>query len=934
MTKSEATNRYVRGSEWRKWDLHVHSPSSYEYSGSWDQFEEQLSSANCSVIGITDYFSIKGYQRIKKRVKSGDLDLGIKKILPVVEFRMRDILKNKHTGKSGTNINFQVIFDDSIATSKIETFIKSLEVDGSQIANKYNNPKFLKETANVYYEQDVINKLNNNKDFRGKFLVWLPYNEYGGIDEIDPKTDDWIKRGFIKKADLIGSSNRKQTDFFLWNSPKKKNGKLKYSQKQLKKWFKMRKPCIKGSDSHNHNYPIGRLKDKDSKPSHEYCWIKADPTFEGLKQIVYEPSERVKIQELKPQEKDSYRVISKVIIKDKKHFPKEVVFGSFLCSIIGSRSSGKSALLTLVGYSVDSKLSKERNEVVGLIGEYVKGYKWEDAPEVLVEWEDGVVTKPEEDNTKRIYYLPQNYLFSGYNKTEDITRLIKPLLFNREPTLETEYQKLQTSLENDAKKNKQQIADLINCKEGLATIDEKLKNVGDKEEIKKAIKLLDNKIKGLRKTSQLTESDVTTYKSIIRERNKKRLELRTIKNDLNLLEQFPDEFEISVTPLPDNLSEKTHEKLVSSIDKTIEKSEEVIRKNIQDFVNRRKKEKGLLKKNIEKINKDNKELFQKVKKAQELKEVIGEKMALEKKVIELEKLEIRKIRISTSLEDTLKLISNSIIKREKRIEELSGAINHEVDTGLTIKSEVVRDEHKIEIICNKLNYSYSGLKEKRKYWKKGDNFYRFRYDVFIKKPKEFLKDLLEEKVKIKKETILMDVFETVCEVISSVDFVAEFEKDRIGGRKPSTMTPGKKALVALKLALGNTEEKWPLLIDQPEDNLDSRSISSIVVKFLIEKKKERQIIMVSHDANLVVCGDSEQVIVANRKGSDRPNEDKRTFNYGSGSLENTSLEDGNIKDTLKQKGIREHVCEILEGGEDAFDKRAKKYSFKSKENDE
>src|SRR5690606_16318430 len=114
---------------------------------------------------------------------------------------------------------------------------------------------------------------------------------------------------------------------------------------------------------------------------------------------------------------------------------------------------------------------------------------------------------------------------------------------------------------------------------------------------------------------------------------------------------------------------------------------------------------------------------------------------------------------------------------------------------------------------------------------------------------------------------------------------------RIGGFSEPTMTPGKRALFALRLILVESEDTWPLLIDQPEDDLDSRSIYDDVVPFLKEKKKERQIIMVTHNANLVIGSDSEQVVVANRNGNDRRNEDGKEFNYLSGSLEHTQEKD-------------------------------------------
>src|SRR5258706_11989402 len=77
------------------------------------------------------------------------------------------------------------------------------------------------------------------------------------------------------------------------------------------------------------------------------------------------------------------------------------------------------------------------------------------------------------------------------------------------------------------------------------------------------------------------------------------------------------------------------------------------------------------------------------------------------------------------------------------------------------------------------------------------------------------------------------------------------------------------------------------LIGQPEDDLDSRSIYEYIVPYLISRKKERQILMVSHNANLVVGADSEQIIVANRHGADRKNRGDKTFDYLSGAIEDS-----------------------------------------------
>ena len=98
-----------------------------------------------------------------------------------------------------------------------------------------------------------------------------------------------------------------------------------------------------------------------------------------------------------------------------------------------------------------------------------------------------------------------------------------------------------------------------------------------------------------------------------------------------------------------------------------------------------------------------------------------------------------------------------------------------------------------------------------------------------------------------------------------------------------------------------------------------------------KKKKHRQIIIVTHNPNLAVGADAEEVIVANQDGQERGRENKKyKFEYVSGALENTfELSEAQEKAILFRKGIRQHVCEVLEGGKEAFQKREQKYSFDS-----
>ena len=95
-------------------------------------------------------------------------------------------------------------------------------------------------------------------------------------------------------------------------------------------------------------------------------------------------------------------------------------------------------------------------------------------------------------------------------------------------------------------------------------------------------------------------------------------------------------------------------------------------------------------------------------------------------------------------------------------------------------------------------------------------------------------------------------------------------------------------------------------MDQPEDNLDNHFIMHQLVPLIRKIKKSRQIILSTHNANLVVNADAEQIIVANLD----QNNDK---GYISGSIENPS--------------INKKIKEILEGGEAAFKNRERKYGY-------
>jgi ABC-type lipoprotein export system ATPase subunit len=127
------------------------------------------------------------------------------------------------------------------------------------------------------------------------------------------------------------------------------------------------------------------------------------------------------------------------------------------------------------------------------------------------------------------------------------------------------------------------------------------------------------------------------------------------------------------------------------------------------------------------------------------------------------------------------------------------------------------------------------------------------------------------------------------------------------------LSPGTRGIVLLLLYLAvDQNDLRPLLIDQPEENLDPHSVFNELVPHFRAARKRRQIIIVTHNANLVVNTDADQVIVASSKQVDGRR--LPVISYRSGSIENSE--------------IRNDVCRLLEGGERAFVERERRYRIR------
>ena len=134
----------------------------------------------------------------------------------------------------------------------------------------------------------------------------------------------------------------------------------------------------------------------------------------------------------------------------------------------------------------------------------------------------------------------------------------------------------------------------------------------------------------------------------------------------------------------------------------------------------------------------------------------------------------------------------------------------------------------------------------------------------------------------------------------------EIAYDGVDIRKLSPGTRG-IVLLLLYLALDDADDR-PLVIDQPEENLDPKSVFDELVSLFITAKTKRQVIMVTHNANLVVNTDADQIIIADAGP------------HPAGGLPPITYVAGGVEDA----NIRKAVCDTLEGGEEAFRERARR----------
>jgi hypothetical protein len=478
-----------RGSEWRKWNFHVHTKGTNKNdqftSKSMDDFFCTFFKKACQnkieAIGITDYFSIDRYldaiNYVKEIHSKVDTDFGDKLfsddeiefiqkifIFPNVELRISPITKK------GKFINLHFIFDPKIVESlSNEFFNKIYNVD-----NYLMNYQCIKDYAKLLdpllnddqlYKYGIDNYniefgkikslLEASKLIRDNSLIAVSSKSNDGVSGLKDYYEEFEREG----GSLLGTvkSIYKLTNIIFSNAPSDKEYFLgkKTSEQEVISHTGSLKPCIIGCDSHNEDTLFNR-----------FTWVKSDLTFEGLRQICYEPEQRVKIENDKPDFKEDKVIIDKVrfISPNKIFTDNEIYLNPNLNVIIGGKSSGKSIFLYSIAKTLlvdDTILKNENSEEKYNLKLIDSDFNFE------ITTTAGIAQKMfrnAEENSiiPDVKYIPQNYLVKLAEpeinkKGKSLNKLVRDLINEDQDSKEKYDQFIRNVKQNDRERE-----DLIN----------------------------------------------------------------------------------------------------------------------------------------------------------------------------------------------------------------------------------------------------------------------------------------------------------------------------------------------------------------------------------------------------------------------------------------------------------------------------------------
>ncbi|MEQ7219436.1 TrlF family AAA-like ATPase [Vagococcus fluvialis] len=934
-----------RGSEWRRWDLHVHTASSedhkYKANDSDSLLVESWRKNKIEAVAVTDHFIIDS-ERIKNLKKLAPEIT----IFPGVELR---------TDKGSTNIHVIIIFSNDIDIEEL-----SADFDAIMIRDKAKNcDKF----DSIYWDYADIVEFSQK---RNGIITIHTGSKVSGLDE-EIRNDSLfkmaIKTEYAESVDIFEVRNKKDVESYL-----------DIVFKNIDE-----RPVIVCSDNHDpRNYDVP-----------EKLWIKGDRSFKGLLQAIEQPSERVFVgdepQKISHEKAEAQYIIDSIKINKKSDalnleewFNTELQLNSSLVSVIGNKGSGKSALSDILGLlggslnldeSVASFLNIERFNRPSKY--FARDY------EAQITWLDGYTDKVNSielsnaNNKSKVQYLPQKYIENICSNLDDgFQKEINSVLFSYlddtdkmetrtfEEFIEVKTEKINVSIESfkeKLKKINKKIIELEGKKEKIYVDNLKKRQ---KELLEELERQLSQKPKEIKEPNDTATAEVSSNIEIkAKEIEELQNEIDKVKEELKVTTKRMSDVEIVKSKIKIEMENikaineevKTIFKNVSDIHKyTISASSPI--SNIDDYILQLSNESdanksslsSLLEKEAILINEKNQLIEKSTSDVKEYQKYIQELKEWNNK--------INSIKSDENSEDTLEYIESEIDYIENKVDEdyvkcikdrkevvesiylektkimdiykdIYSPIDNELrniltdlDNGISFSATLSFDAGTKKILNNinkQLSSLFMGVHNANNQM---DMLIREvdanELDSVVSFTEKFIDGCMksdEEETEgdfSKLNKVIRDK-EKVYSELFGLDFISVDYSLTLDGKELSQLSPGERGLVLLIFYLVLSKDSIPIVIDQPEDNLDNQSIYSKLVPCIREAKKKRQVVLVTHNPNIAVACDSEQVIVASI------DKVKSKINYEAGSIENVDM--------------NKQLVDVLEGTYPAFNLRERKY---------
>ena len=537
--------------------------------------------------------------------------------------------------------------------------------------------------------------------------------------------------------------------------------------------------------------------------------------------------------------------------------------------------------------------------------------------DVKVYWKDGAISQRDSHSQEhKIVYIPQTYLNRLSDEHEELTEIDEIIhdIVMLNPEAQKAYDELNQSLGELKTEIDRVIYNLIQQYNDWQTRVKSLAEIGTKIGLEKEIKKLKEEKEKLSKELSLSEEDISTYDEAIKAISTLDGKIQTIEKSIETIRGIRSLVTLATGDY--DLSDDLLLKIRTSGEKAVQAADEIWRKDQEILLTDLQKELQEIKDKRAEKEAIAKPLSAKISENEAIKKLTEAVQDEEKKLDKFVEVEKQAKKTEERYNELLQQLTARFMKYRELHQVYATAINENrelamEDLEFSAEAPFRRDAFTQEIqSCFDRRTSFRSYIDLEKYdesWVTADNVAKL-INAIVDGTIHLIRNKTPESVL---RELLGDWYNSTYKVSMDGDLIDE-------------MSPGKKALVLLKMLISLAESTCPILVDQPEDDLDNRSIFDELIPFIKKKKIMRQIIVVTHNANVVLGADSEEVIVANQNGKNSPNK-KFRFEYRSGSIEDDLPEEPGRTDTLGKQGIQQQICDILEGGKSAFDLRKHKY---------